>query len=310
LPLVHEQSWRLTRMTRSVDLLDVVGPVRIKNAAHGTYLGMHPGNGSRVFATDTPRAWEEFNVIVHGDESVSFQSVAHNNYLGVESDGSKAYGAVKLNWWEMFKVEKTGGGFHLKSKAHGTAIGADGDRVFVADNASWWEVWRLEDQHVDDLTDVEFFTDRATILSSKPICCKEVIVNNKNGKADQWSLLVYTEQVTQTKSTTHNIGFNYSTTTSFKGGFKLVEASCDVSLSFSHGHSWTDSEAVSKSTSINVNVNAKPGEKIRAKAMCHQANVSTPYVMKFASGRRVTGVWTGVAHSTVTVEYDDLSSDA
>lgn len=182
------------------------------------------------------------------------------------------------------------------------------DHEYTTRSTPYDDAWNQDDvafyayPEEDELVGFELHESGSKLSPGKPIMMGTTRQINKTSEA-QDVMLSYTEQTTTTNSCTHQIGFKYSVKSKLEAGVLFTKADLELGLEFSHSHSWTDSQANTKGMTVNIMVKAAPRKTTVAKAICHQHDMTVPYTLRFKSGRRVEGVWKGVAHSKVTVEY-------
>jgi len=165
------------------------------------------------------------------------------------------------------------------------------------------DVWSLVIK--DDLVGVDFDINKAQTIKQNPEVINSMVVVNDTNEPQPGGSLTYTEQVTETTSTTHRINFEYSISSEFKCGFPMVsEGKMQVGFKFGHGHEFAVTRTTAVGQTLNFQVTAPPKSTTTAKAVCNKYKMSVPYTMKFASGKRVKGIWKGVPCTSVFLKYE------
>ena len=156
------------------------------------------------------------------------------------------------------------------------------------------------------LKDVNFFVDRAKVLSTKPkVIAQQNIINR--GSIQQSFTFDFEVFEGRTISVSHEISFTYGITTGLSAGFSVlgngVEGSLEVSFEFTHTHTFSESIDVGETKSYSFPLVAAPHSHYVAKASVTEGKMEVPYELVFDFGgekKRFYGTWTGVAVSSAT----------
>jgi len=154
----------------------------------------------------------------------------------------------------------------------------------------------------DELDEFTLHEGNSKLGPGKPIAVGSTCQKNNTSETQEMKL-TYTENTTTTSSVSHDLGFKFSVKSKISAGVVFTNADLEFGLDISGSKSWTDSKADTKGKTVEIMVKAAPMKTTVASAMCHQHDMEVPYTLCFKSGRTVDGVWKGVAHSKVTVEY-------
>ena len=161
-----------------------------------------------------------------------------------------------------------------------------------------------------NLIAMNFFTDKAKILSEKPkIVAEETLINN--GDIQETMAFKFSVTEGKTSSTSDNVAFSYGINTSFSAGFfDFADSKYEVSFNFSRGHTFEESTNNGTTKSYEFPLSVPPHTTYVAKGMVHEAQMDVPYELVFDFGgakRSFRGMWKGVAVSSATYEIDKKS---